>query len=373
MADDVKISRFRRALAGAEFDVVVAMSPENCWYLSEVVIDTQRYIPERLGLVAWPRVGEPVYIVATNEEVQARRETWIADLRAYVEYKECPMEFLSEVIREHGADHGVIGIEKHFLTMHYSDKLKRLLPHVTLKEVAPLFDGVRAIKTPEEIRRLEDAAQATDRAMRTALGSARPGITEKDVGVLMARELILGGAEMPGFQVLAAGVNTCSTHQRAGDYILQAGDLMRADTGGVFPKGYYSDLARTICVGTPSQRQVHIYQTIWEEHERLIAMLRPGVTCREVFLSHKHRWEQQGWPMVRPHIGHSLGIALHESPVFMPSQDTPLEPGMCVCLEPNHLIPNVEKYHVEDLMEITARGCRVLSRSADWSGLTPTA
>ncbi len=215
---------------------------------------------------------------------------------------------------------------------------------------------------------MEAAAQATDRAIRKAFESARPGMTEKRVGVVLTSEPLFGGAEMQAFQVLAAGTNSCSTHARAGEAGLRSGDLMRTDFGGVFSGGYYSDLARTVGVGVPEQQR-DTYQAMWEEHERLIALLRPGVRCSDVYASHKQRWEARGWRMVRPHIGHSLGIGLHEHPLLMPGDSTELAPGMRICIEPNHLIPEVEKYHVEDLVLVTERGPRVLSRTADWSQL----
>lgn len=374
MHDPVKRERFEQALATSDFDVVVAASPENTWYLSEVVIDTQRGLPERLALVVWAKGRPPVYIVCTNEEIQARRESWIRDLRGYIEYKQSPMQWLADVVREMGAERGTVGIEKHFLMAHYYEELVRLLPQAPLSEAGHFFDAVRAVKTPDEIRRLEAAAQATDRAIRTAFESARPGMTEKRVGVALTTQLIFGGAEMQAFQVLAAGTNSCATHQRAGDYVIQRGDLMRTDFGGVFPGGYYSDLARTICVGAPAPRQRDTYQSVWEEHERLIAMLRPGVRSCDVYASHKQAWEGRGWAMVRPHIGHSLGIGLHEHPLLMPGDPTELAPGMCICIEPNYLIPDVEKYHVEDLILVTEGAPRVLSRMTDWSRLlTPGA
>jgi Xaa-Pro aminopeptidase len=192
-------------------------------------------------------------------------------------------------------------------------------------------------------------------------------MTEREIGVRMSSELVLGGAEMQAFQVLAAASNACSTHARAGDYALRSGDLMRTDFGGVFPGGYYSDLARTISVGPASPRQRDTYRKVWDEHERLISMLRPGVTGREIYESHKARWQALGWPMARPHIGHSLGIGLHEEPLLMPGDTTPLEPGMCMAVEPNYLVPETEKYHVEDLVLVTDGAPRVLSRTADWS------
>jgi Xaa-Pro aminopeptidase len=365
--DHVKLERFKKALNESEFDVVVAVSPENTWYLSEAIIDTQKTLLERLAIVVWARQRDPIYIVCTNEEIQARRDSWISDIRGYVEYQQSPMQLLADAIREVGAARGAVGIERHFLTVHFHDELAQFVPTATLTEVGSFFDRVRALKTADEIHRLEQAALVTDRAIRKAFDAARPGMTEREVGVILTSELIRGGAEMQGFQVLGAGENTCATHHRAGDYEIRSGDVMRTDFGGMFPQGYYSDLARTIVVGDASQRQRDIYAAIWEEHERLISLMRPGISCREIFERHRAQWQSKGWPMRRPHIGHSLGIGLHEHPLIGPTDETVLVPGMCMSIEPNHLIPGTEKYHVEDLVVIEESGPRVLSRTADWS------
>jgi Xaa-Pro aminopeptidase len=369
MRDAMKLDRFTKALAQSDFDLVVALSSENTWYLSEAVIDTQRTLLERLAIVAWPKQGEPVYIVCTNEQIQARHESWIPDLRGYVEYKESPMAFLAQAVTEKGAAQGRVGIEKHSLNAYFFEELTRLLPQAHFVEVGPFFGHVRAVKTPDEIARLERAAMATDRAIQRAFEGARPGKTERQVGAVLSSELILNGAEMQAFQVLAAGTNTCSTHHRAGDYTLASGDIMRTDFGGIFPGGYYSDLARTICIGRSSAQQEDLYKILWEEHERLIAMMRPGVPCEELYVTHKREWEKRGWAMVRPHIGHSLGIGLHEHPLFMQGEKAVLEPNMCMAIEPNYMLPGVEKYHAEDLVLITEQGPRILSRSADWGRL----
>ncbi len=375
MADQIKLERFRTALNESAFDVAVAISPENTWYLSEAVIDTQRHLLERLALVVWAKAAqEPIFIVCTNEEVQARRDSWMKDVRGYVEYKQSPMEFLAQALADLGATEGKVGIEKHFLQTHYYEELKALAPRAQLVEAGPFFDRVRMIKTPDEIRSLEAAGQATDRAIRKAFEAARPGMTERQIGVMLTSELIMNGADMQGFQVLAAGDNTRTTHNRAGDYVIKSGDLMRTDFGGVFPGGYYSDLGRTVVVGKPAQRQLDTYRFIYEELERLVSELRPGVTFRELFLGHQERWKAHGWPMPRPHIGHNIGIGLHEHPLIRPGDDSPLMPGMVVCLEPAHTIPNVERYHMEDTVLVTEGEPKVLSRSVDWSELlTPGA
>lgn len=369
MRDRAKRERFEEALRLSDFDAVVAASPDNTWYLSDVMIETQRSLSERLAVVVWAKGAEPIYIVCTNEEIQARRETWIGDIRGYVEFQVSPIQLVAVALEELGAARATVAIEKRFLTAEYYEQLTKLLPHARFVDIGLFMEQVRAVKTPDEIGRLERAALATDRAIRTAFEGTRAGMTERQVGARMVSELLLGGAEMEAFQTLAAGSHSCSTHTAPGDYVLQRGDLMRTDFGGIFPGGYNSDLARTIAVGAASQQKRDTYRVIWEEHERLIAMLRPGVTGRELYLSHKRQWEAREWPMVRPHIGHSLGIGVHEHPLLMPGDTTPLAAGMCMCVEPNHLVPGIEKYHVEDLVLVTEGAPRVLSRTADWSEL----
>lgn len=375
MADQVKLNRFKRALSEADFDAVVAVTPENSWYLSEAVIDTQRSILERLALVVWAKgAEEPIFIVCTNEEVQARQDSWIKDIRGYVEYRQSPMQFLADALKELGVSEGKVGIEKRFLQAHYYEELMKLAPRANLVEVGGFFDKVRMIKTPEEIKRMEAAALATDRAIRKAFEAARPGMTERQVGVMLASELVLNGAEAQSFQVLGAGDNTRITHHRAGDYVLKSGDLMRTDFGGVFPGGYLSDLGRTVVVGKPSQKQLDTYRFIYDELDRMISELKPGVTFKELFFAHKSRWEAHGWAMPRPHIGHNIGIGIHEHPLIRPGDDSPLQPGMVICVEPAQTLPDLGRYHMEDTVLVTEGEPKVLSRSADWSELlTPGA
>jgi Xaa-Pro aminopeptidase len=367
--DTVKIERFRRALKASGFQAAVAVSPENTWYLSEAMIDTQKELLERLAVVVWAPDREPIYIVCTNEEVQARKESWIQEVRGYVEYQQSPMQLLADALREVGAASGRVALEKWFLSVAYFEELSRLLPDAEFVDARPLFNQVRAIKTADEIRRLESACGVTDRSIRKAFEAARPGMTEKQVGALLTTELIAGGAQALALQVLAAGVDSESTHQRAREYVLNRGDLMRTDCGGIFDGGYMTDMARTISVGAASQRQRDLYRFMWDEHERLIDMVRPGTACEDIYRSHVESFQRRGWNMLRPHIGHSLGIGPHEFPLVRPGERTTLQPGMCISIEPSHFQPGVGKYHLEDLVLVTEDGPRVLSRTADWSQL----
>lgn len=366
--DSQRYDRFREVLARSSFDAVVAASPANTWYLSECNIMTQKALPERLALVVWPKLGEPIYVVCGLEEGQARAESWIKDIRAYVEFAESPIEYVAAALRELGLAAGTIGYEATFLTAHYYDQLKASLPDAALVPADGFFDRVRMIKTPQEQALLEEAFRATDRAIRRAFELTAPGQTEKQVSDRLQVELLREGAEGTAFSVLCSGVNSLITHPVPAGRVIADGDLMRTDFGGIFA-GYYSDVARTVVVGTPSQRQVATYEWLWSVHEQLIAAMTPGRPVAELFAICSKIYADAGHPTNRPHIGHGVGLGLHEYPMIAPSTREILQPGMCLCIEPNLTVPGVEKYHTEDLVLVTEHGPRVLSRSADWSRL----
>jgi Xaa-Pro aminopeptidase len=62
-----------------------------------------------------------------------------------------------------------------------------------------------------------------------------------------------------------------------------------------------------------------------------------------------------------PHIGHSFGVELHESPMLRPGEKTAIKPGMVINIEPVLIDENRVLYHVEDLFVVTEDGYRLLT------------
>ena len=363
----MKRDKILQALAASDLDALVAVSPENTYYSCDVPILTQKIIRDRLAMVVWIRSAEPVLILCSIEDAQARAESWIKDIRGYVEFQTSPVQLLADVLNERQLGRGRIGIEKRFLSTHYWEELNRLLPQATLVGCDRLFDKVRMVKTAEEIKILGDSAQATDRAIRKAFESARLGQTERETAEVMGDELRKGGAESIAFVILATGPNAAMAHPVPGETKMQPGQILRTDFGGFF-KWYYSDLARTAICGKPTAEQRETYTKLYQVQADVIQAMRPGVRACDLYNLCQRRFEEVGLTFRMPHIGHSIGIDIHEYPMLNPQTTEELQPDMMFAVEPVHRGAE-GLYHIEDLVLVTGKGPKIVSRSADWAPL----
>ena len=61
------------------------------------------------------------------------------------------------------------------------------------------------------------------------------------------------------------------------------------------------------------------------------------------------------------HSGHAVGVSVHEEPRIVPYNDTILEAGMVIMLEPGIYLPGETGVRLEDGMLITQDGVEVLT------------
>lgn len=355
------------ALAESPFDAVVAVSPENVPYVSGCTIETQRSLRSRLALVVWPKEQEPSFIVCGIEEAQARKESWIADIRAYVEFETSPIEMLSQTLRDRGLSKARVGIEGDYLTAGYFEELKRLSPETRFEDLGAFFPRLRAIKTQTEIEHLTAAAKATERALLATYMTIRQGDSERAMRTKLVSNLTANGAEGIEFAYINAGGNSGYPHHQATDYRGRRGDTVKSDVGGSW-SGYMSDIGRTGVIGAPSRRQKEVWSKLEQVQERTIEGLHPGKTASSVYAIMKREMERVDLPFPLPHAGHSIGREVHEAPVLSPHHETLIESNMMFAVESRVRWPGREGYHLEDLVLVTDSGPRVLTNHASTGG-----
>jgi Xaa-Pro dipeptidase len=361
-------TRMNAALEQYNLDAVVAMSMENVYYLSGAWIMTQKDIPDRLAIVVWPRQGEPQLVLCANEESLAQRDSRIRSIHNYVEFKTSPIERLADVLHAQGLERARIGFERKYVVAEYYDELLRRVPGAAWNGADRLFDEVRMIKSEEEIAKLARGAAITDGVIWDAFQLARAGRTEKEIGDWMQMQMLARGASGGVFLVLGAGDAAGITHPSPRPQPLVDGDVLRVDFGGNFD-GYLADLARTMVVGHANQAQRDTYARLWQVQQETIAAVRPGVRASDVYRLCERRAAESGLDFNMAHIGHGLGVGLHEHPMISPRTDTLLAENMVIAIEPSCRNADGSRFHIEDLIIVRAKGPEIVSRAGHWEKL----
>jgi Xaa-Pro dipeptidase len=360
----MNVAEFQRTLGDSTFDAVVAVSRPNVFYTSGAYFMTQISIPDRLAMTVLPKSGDDALLVCNIEESLARQESWIDDVRSYVEFAETPMHLLAEVLKEKGLAQRHIGIEGRRLGAAYYQELSQALPKATLGVCDSLFDHVRSIKTEGEIRRFAEAGRATERAIADAFRGAKVGDSERDLLRTIKENAALYGATDIVFGILGVADQSYEAHPPARRRPIERGDLVRVDFGASWD-GYSSDVARMAVVGEPSDVQTDTYKKVREVERGAIEFMRPGVRACDVYDCVVEGYAKFGIEYPGPHCGHGFGFETHETPMLQPYNEGQLVPSMLLCIEPVHFSQEVGGYQVEDLVLITETGSEILTNYED--------
>ena len=358
------LARLEQAIRSSEFDVVVAATPENVLYTSDVFVSTQVDIRDRLALVAWDGARAPTFIVCEVEEGYVREESWIDDISTFKEFVTSPVEILADVLAEMGAAEGLIGVEMDYLAAGYLEHLRERLPGARFAACESLFSDVRMYKTPRERALLADAFRGTERALKEAFEATRPGESERDMCFRLADGILRSGAEAVAFTHINAGPNTGFPHKDPSDYRVARGDILKADAGGRYRR-YYSNVGRTAKLGPVNDEDRSWWGRLREIHHQIIDMVRPGNTGRALFERAAVLHDQHGIPFPYAHNGHGLGLLVHEHPLISPHDARAFQPGMMTTVETRVRWVGKCGYHMEDLVEVTEGGPVVRSNYFD--------
>jgi len=359
---EVRRKRVKEALERTKLDALVAAAPENAVYLSGAYNPVRKLLPERPAIVLWPRENDPILIAAAVEEIFLKERSSISNLWLYKGETEAAVSILCEALGKKRLTKARIGIDLEGISAHFFRELCQRAPYVEFEDSTNLFSELRGLKSAEEVQILRHAAQSTDYAEWTALEAFQYGWTETELGLHLRQALISQGAETIAFLLLGGGIRGVAAHATPSNALLAPGELVRLDMGGFFD-GWASDLAKTACVIEPSQRQRHVYQTLRNILNDHIARIRPGKTAGDLFEAVASDFQRANLNFNAPHVGHGIGLSVHEWPILSPGNLTPIRSGMVICAELIYVEQDRERYHLEELVLVREKETEVISRS----------
>lgn len=270
---------------------------------------------------------------------------------------------LREALQARGLLGGRIGFdEKGLPSPAFYERVVATLRGAEVVPADHLFRRVRMVKTAAEITRMQRAAEISDEAWQAAAGAIREGATENDLGDVYRRTVWrLGGRAV--YVSINAGPNGCLATAEHGPTRLRQGEPIRFDLN-VSYRNYFGDLARTGCLGTPTEKVRRYHAATAAGLAQAERALRPGIKASEIFALCVETIRASGMPhFTRNHVGHALGVECYDLPLLGPRDDTPLEEGMVVNLEAPVYEVGFGAVHLEDTYAITATGSRRFGRS----------
>jgi Xaa-Pro aminopeptidase len=318
-----------------------------------------RYLTGFTGSNAQALVGraETVFFTDGRYTEQSRHEAPDVERVTYAQtYREVLPSWTDGVVR--------LGIESTHQTVAAHATLAEALPEIELVSLGGAVEGLREVKDPEEIGLLDRAQEATDAAFEAVLDVLSAGIGEQQVAWELERLLRAEGADGNAFDpVVAFGENAAEPHHAPGHRLLEEGDLVKLDFGGRV-EGYHADMTRTVAFGTLGGELRKIYDVVRQAQEAGVDTVRAGATGAEIDAACRTVIENAGYGDRFVHgTGHGVGLEVHEGPWLGRAHEEALPAGAVVTVEPGIYVPGLGGVRIEDMVEVTDEGGRVLGRS----------
>lgn len=361
----VRNDRLGELMAERDLVGVVANSYEALCYFAGTDLRSQLLLPERLAFLLIPRGKDPELLVCNIEESQARDQSWVEAVASYVEFEHDPTAELAKHLAGIGLARGRLGIEAKRLPVSSLRTLEQELPELELVALDRELAELQTVKSEPEVMRLGELARGMLAGLDTTIARLGGARSEADYVGELLRQVAATGAT-PLFLFFAGGERTILGHPEPNRVPMPDGTIWRTDFGARLPGGICGDVARTGVVGEASAEQQEIFAAVRSAQDAIVASAEPGRPASDLFFAAQREFERNRLPFLMPHVGHGIGVGLHEAPLLEPRNDSPLLPGTVMMIEPFAVLRDRgEGYHTEDMIMVTAEGPRRLTKPQD--------
>jgi Xaa-Pro aminopeptidase len=223
------------------------------------------------------------------------------------------------------------------------------------------IERLRWVKEPEELELIREAQRITDAAYDQILPKLAEGVSEREIALELDWSMLRAGAEDVAFEsIVAFGENASEPHHSPTERRLRSGELVKLDFGALY-EGYHSDMTRTVSFGEPSAELRELYELVRRSQQAGVDAVRSGIEGKDADRASRSVIEEAGYGERFSHgLGHGVGLEIHEGPTLRSNSDEVLPVGAVVTVEPGVYIPGEAGVRIEDMVEVTDDGCRVI-------------
>ena len=254
---------------------------------------------------------------------------------------------------------GVAGLDR--MPVPAWRSLLEALPGTELVDVGSELAKLRRRKSLLEVSRLREAARLTDAMLDAARSNARLGVPETVLAASLSKIPLESGGVLAFATTVVSGTGDPIPIRMPTDRRLERGDSVMIDLGAEVD-GYQADASRTFVLGKSSAAQRKAWDVVLAAYEAAVKLARPGVPCRDLHRVSSEIIERGGYKVAH-RIGHGIGLATSYEWPSLDTEESPLEPGVTICIEPGVYAPGTGNMKLEDDLLITETGCEILTLS----------
>lgn len=367
---EIRLQKVQARMRAQKMDVILLTCEPDVRYFTGFF--TQFWeSPTRPWFILLPLQGKPIAVIP---EIGAAgmAATWVEDIHTWPAPRpgDDGISLLRDIILQLPRRFGRIGVSlghESILRMPAGD-YQRLLEGLGTFEVADasmLLHQLRYVKSAAEIEKIHYICNLASDAFEALPHSLKAGESERQNCQRLRIDLLERGADNTPYLIAGSGPGGYdSIIMGPTDRIIEEGDVLIIDTGTTFD-GYFCDFDRNFAFGHADDDTRRAYDIVYAATDAGFAAARPGATTSDIYVA---MWSvlEVGGALGNSvgRLGHGLGMQLTEWPSITADDNTPLEPGVVLTLEPGmEFAPGRQMVHEEDIV-ITQEGARLLSRRA---------
>jgi Xaa-Pro dipeptidase len=365
-----RTERAQRRMRELEIDVMLLTTEPQVRYFSGFLTQFW-HSPTRPWFLLVPLEGKPIAVIPSIG-VAGMQQSWIDDIRSWSspQPEDDGISLLLAAIRELPRRFGRLGATmgmESILRMPVRDfqHLQNELTGMEVIDCAEMMLQLCSVKSAAEIDKVRYVCELASDSFIALPDLIHSGQSEREILRDMRIDLLQRGADHTPYIVSASGPDGYGDIiMGPSDRIVESGDVMIIDTGTLYD-GYFCDFDRNYAFGNASDRARRAYDTVYQSTDAGLAAAHPGATTTEVWQA---MWSvlEAGGAMGNDvgRMGHGLGAQLTEWPSLTATDNTPLQPGMVMTLEPGMEFASGKLMVHEENIVITENGAELLSKRA---------
>ena len=364
---------FQEELTQQNIELAVIFDPSSIYYFT----GAHSFLGMDFGrptVLIIPQSGPCSIITPLCEGAMLREMVWLDDLMLWLDGENGEWRMpLENVLKRHKG--GSVGVDYHEMPRIVFDFIAKERNPNIIKDVTPIINKMRMVKSPEEIQVARHAGDVAVAMLKGAVETAGVGVSEYEIALAVQNAGTRKSAKLLEIyyddgltspllhfqQIVTSGTRTSFVHQRASLRKLEKNDpLFLCFCGITNFREFKLGFDRVLYVGQPKESDAKLWDIALRAQTGALSVIRPGAIAEDVFKEYAEVIRSSGLECSF-RAGRSVGYSYNEMPQLAMGDKTELVPGMVFAVDGAVNDPGVSRAQTGDSIVVTDNGYEMLT------------